>query len=71
MAKNLTTDIGETERTINFIQFQLANTEAFIAECQEKNRSKIVYAHMLDYRRTLQSELYEIRREQKAARNNR
>lgn len=68
MAKNLTTDIGETERTINYIQFQLANAEAFIADSQEQNRSKIFYAHMLDLRRSLQSELYEIRRAQKAAR---
>lgn len=68
MANNVITDISETDRTINYIQFQLATTEQQIADAQELNKPKICYAHLLDLRRNLQSELYEIRRAQKNSR---
>lgn len=68
MAKNLTTDIGETERTINYIQFQLAQVEADLEPFQNSDKPKICFAHLIDLRRSLQSELYEVRRTQKAAR---
>lgn len=68
MSKNIHTDIGETERTINYIQFQLTQAESALDLFQNTDKPKICFAHLLEWKRNLQSELYEIRKAQKAAR---
>ncbi|UYE98872.1 hypothetical protein XbC2_455 [Xanthomonas phage XbC2] len=68
MAKNTITDIGEVERNVNYIQFQIAQAEALLAPFANSDKPKICYAHLLDWKKSLQTELHEIRKAQQKAR---
>lgn len=66
MAKNIITDIGEVERTANYIQFQISQAEELLAPFANSDKPKICYAHLLEWKKTLQTELHELRKAQKA-----
>lgn len=68
MAKNIITDIGEVERTVNYIQFQISQADALLAPFANSDKSKICYAHLLDWKKSLQTELHELRKAQQKAR---
>ncbi|AQW88966.1 hypothetical protein pEaSNUABM50_00449 [Erwinia phage pEa_SNUABM_50] len=70
MAKNTITDIGEVERTVNYIKFQISQADEQLAPFANSDKPKICYAHLLDWKKQLQSELYEIRQAQQKARHN-
>ena len=68
MSKNIITDIGEVERTANYIQFQISQADEQLAPFANSDKSKICYAHLLDWKRSLQNELHELRKTQQKAR---
>jgi hypothetical protein len=69
MAKNTITDIGENERTANYIQFQLAQVDEQLQPFANTDKPKICYAHLLDLKKSLQNELHEVRKAQQKARH--
>lgn len=68
MAKNTTTDAGEIERTVNYIKFQISQADEQLAPYANSDKPKICYAHLLEWRKQLKSELDEIRQAQQKAR---
>ncbi|EBS4516528.1 hypothetical protein DQT32_03770 [Salmonella enterica subsp. enterica serovar Braenderup] len=69
MAKNTITDIGENERTANYIQFQLAQVDEQLKPFANSDKKPICFAHLLDWKKSLQAELHEIRKAQQKARH--
>jgi superfamily II RNA helicase len=68
MANNIITDISEVDRTVNYIQFQISQADELLAPFANSDKPKICYAHLLEWKKTLQSELHEIRKAQNKAR---
>lgn len=61
MDKNTIADISEVERTVNYIKFQISQANEQLAPFANIDKPKICYAHLLDWKKKLQSELYELR----------
>lgn len=68
MTKNTITDIGEVERTINYIKFQLEQVDEQLKPFANTDKLKICYVHLLDWKKSLQTELHEIYKSQQKAR---
>lgn len=66
MTKNTITDIGEVERTANYIQAQIAQADAMLAPFANTDAKPICFAHLLEWKKKLQTELHELRKGQKA-----
>lgn len=58
-------DIDDVERTMNYIKFQISTAEKAIDELVAQAKHTSCYAHLLDWRRKLMNELYELRRANK------
>lgn len=68
MANNIITDISEVDRTVNYIQFQISQADELLAPFANSDKPKICYAHLLEWKKTLQTELHEIRKAQNKTR---
>lgn len=65
MANNNTheiADITEFDRTVNYIQFQLAQAEQMLSKYHGTDTKKIVFVHLLAWKQSLQTELHELRK---------
>lgn len=68
MAQNTISDISEVERNMNYIQFQISQADEMLAPFANSDKPKICYAHLLDWKKSLQNELHELRKSQQKTR---
>lgn len=58
-------DITEFDRTVNYIQFQLAQAEGMLAKFHGTDKPKICFAHLISWKQSLLAELHELRKANK------
>lgn len=58
-------DIDDAERTMNYIRFQIRSAEVVIEDLSAQGKHVSCYAHLLDWRRKLLTELNDMRKAQK------
>ena len=60
--------VTDLDRTVNYVQAQLAQADEFLTACYERvPGKKIIYAHMVQWKKELETELHELRKQQRRA----
>ncbi len=55
-------EVTEVERTINYIQFQISQADEMLAPYANRDINAIHFVHLLAWKRSLQNELFELRK---------
>lgn len=55
-------DITDFDRTVNYIQFQISQTEQALEKFHGTNAKPIMFAYLIEAKKSLQNELHALRK---------